>query len=535
MTIQIGKLLRPYIAASTPLVALSTHEDMRAIEQIAQFFFSKTEKGASKKPSDQGSLYIFDATNKVREMKATPGQEKAFVMAPPTNFGPGGVMNSVQVLETFQTKAESILVMLDQQHFVRNPGIYRAMKNAMSSLKGQHSTIILIAPHWKLPDEMLHDVVCLDWALPDREELRAIAQRVEACCVERDKRMGVQRDPMTDSECDRIVDAAAGMAFEQAENAMAVAACEKKESGIVPERVLELKKQMIRTGGESITIWEPVAQDKIGGVDYLKEYAREQILPFKDDPQFRIRGLLMAGVPGTGKSLTTKALGSVLNWPIINASIPALKGSLVGQSEQNMRRLLALAAAAAPVILSFDEIEKGIAGYQNSGQTDSGVSIGMLGELLTWMQENTKPVLVVATCNDPLKMPAELMRRFDSRWYLDLPSQKERREIAEIHLLDVKCKYNNAILDAIVELSYDFTGSEVKDLVYSLGRSTNRNPKLEDVEAAASGIKPIAKSQDEVLKRLREFAQNNLRPASIGEELKAPKGRRIGSRSSSNN
>lgn len=528
---QIGEMLRPYIAASTPLIAVSTYEDARAVDEMARAFLPK----AGEKKKKDTRMLVFDAQGKIKEAKV--GQNGEVTLNAMPNSGQQQVTSVVAIEEAWKHE-DVIMVMNDQQHFIRNPGVYRALKTAMPNLKGKHSSIIMLAPHWKLPDELLHDVVVLEWDLPDRNQLRAIANNVENFCAESNKRNGQEIIALSDEIRDNIVDAAAGMAAEQAENAMSIAACASKEGRIDPDYVLKLKKWMIRNAGEQVEIWEPTDPRQVGGVELLKDYVKNQILPFKDDPVLRIRGLLMAGIPGTGKSLSTKAIGAVLSWPIINASIPALKGSLVGQSEQNMRRLLRIASASAPVVLSFDELEKGVAGYQNSGQTDSGVSIGMLGELLTWMQENTAPVLVTATCNDPMKMPPELLRRFESRWYLDLPTPEERTAIAEIHMISIKCKYDKALLEEIVSASDLYTGSEVKDLVYMLAREHKRAPKAEHVEALAEGIKPIAKSANESngqISRLREWAASNLRPASAGVVAEPARGRRIKTASKNSN
>ena len=525
---QIGEMLRPYIAASTPLIAVSTYEDARAMDELAHAFLQKSEDKGKKKKETR--MLCFDAQGKLREAKLGADGKSVTYGAYTVQGSQGGQVTSVMAIEEAWKHEDVLMVMNDQQHFIKNPGVYRALKSAMPNLKGKHSSIIMLAPHWKLPDELLHDVVVLEWDLPDRTQLMSIERSVEQFCSESATRNGQELSPLDEEARLKVVDAAAGMAAEQAENAMSIAACASKDGSIDPEYVLKLKKWMIKNAGDQIEIWEPIDPKQVGGVELLKEYVKNQILPFKDDPTLRIRGLLMAGIPGTGKSLSTKAIGAVLGWPIINASIPALKGSLVGQSEQNMRRLLRIASASAPVVLSFDELEKGVAGYQNSGQTDSGVSIGMLGELLTWMQENTAPVLVTATCNDPLKMPPELLRRFESRWYLDLPTADERRAIAEIHLIAIKCKYTNETLEEIVSHSDSFTGSEVKDLVYMLAREYNRAPKAEHVEVISTAIKPISQSQNESngqIQRLREWAKNNLRPASAGKVEETPKGRKI--------
>lgn len=148
------------------------------------------------------------------------------------------------------------------------------------------------------------------------------------------------------------------------------------------------------------------------------------------------KGLLLLGVPGCGKSLTAKSIASFWNMPLLRLDIGKVYQGLVGSSEDNIRKAIVTAEAVAPCVLWIDEIEKGLNGVQSSGSTDGGVTSRIFSTILTWMQEKTSPVFVVATANNINLLPPELLRkgRFDEIFFVDLPTAKERENIFSIHL-----------------------------------------------------------------------------------------------------
>src|SRR5205085_10467041 len=167
----------------------------------------------------------------------------------------------------------------------------------------------------------------------------------------------------------RVLDAAAGLTRYEAEGAFALSLA--RHNVLRPEVIWELKAQTLKKnnlltlhrGGERF--------DGLGGLAGLKDFCRRALAPGKP---VKPRGVLLLGVPGTGKSAFAKCLGNETGRPTLLMDVGALLGSLVGQSEHNIRRALAIADAMAPCILFCDEIEKALSGAASSGQTDSGVS-----------------------------------------------------------------------------------------------------------------------------------------------------------------
>jgi SpoVK/Ycf46/Vps4 family AAA+-type ATPase len=245
------------------------------------------------------------------------------------------------------------------------------------------------------------------------------------------------------------------------------------------------------------------------------------------DNQLRVRGILLLGVPGVGKSLASRVAGSLLSWPVLRCDISGLKGSLVGQSEGNMRAALKLAEAVSPCVLYLDEVEKAVGGYASSAQSDSGVTLGMVGTLLTWLQEHQSPILTIATCNDYSKLPAELTRagRFDERFFVDLPCKTERIDIAAIHLHKFGCM--GGWSEVIADLTEEWTGAEIEQLVKSVSRRTDRKPNIEVIAVVSKEIKPISRVRGNEINKLREWGRSQLRIANTVENDTRP-ARKVG-------
>ena len=191
-------------------------------------------------------------------------------------------------------------------------------------------------------------------------------------------------------------------------------------------------------------------------------------LAFKEDAaQFGLpapKGVLLVGCPGTGKSMTCDALATIYDMPLLRLDFGAIFSSHVGESEANVRRCLATAEAISPAILWIDEVEKGISGVASSNQSDGGTTSRVFGTLLTWMQDKNAPVFVICTANDVLGIPPEFMRagRFDEIFFLDLPDEDQRVEVAEKLILRKKRDPKNFDLLAIAKASVNYSPAEIE-------------------------------------------------------------------------
>jgi len=237
---------------------------------------------------------------------------------------------------------------------------------------------------------------------------------------------------------------------------------------------------------------------QLGGLDSLKSFCTRAMRRQADpNPLKRPRGVLLLGVPGTGKSAFCKALGNETNRPTLVLDIGALMGSLVGQTEERTRQALRIVDAMQPAVLFIDEVEKALSGAAGSGQTDSGVSARMFGTLLTWLNDHQSDVFVVCTANDVTKLPPEFSRaeRFDSVFFLDLPGREEKQAIWNIYLDQFEIDRDQRLPN-----DNNWTGAEVK--------ACCRLAALLDMPLlqASQNIVPVAVTSAESVERLRSWA-----------------------------
>ena len=245
------------------------------------------------------------------------------------------------------------------------------------------------------------------------------------------------------------------------------------------------------------------------------------------------KGLLILGIPGTGKSLTAKATAAVFNLPLLRLDAGKLYGGIVGQSEANVRAVIQTAEAIAPCCLWIDELEKGFAGSKSSGTTDGGTSARVFGSFLSWMQEKSKPVFVVATANDVSQLPPELLRkgRFDEIFFVDLPNQNEREAIWSI-VVSAKRRDPSAYdLQQLARASDGLTGAEIEAVFNEamfVGFERSKEPTDLDIAGVLSGFAPLSKLMAEQIAALKSWAANRARPATSTPDAEERKLRKLG-------
>jgi SpoVK/Ycf46/Vps4 family AAA+-type ATPase len=281
----------------------------------------------------------------------------------------------------------------------------------------------------------------------------------------------------------------------EAENAFSLSLV--RHSKVVPETLWELKTGMLKKSGLLTLHRGGETFADLGGLDALKGFTRRALGKRRRQALARARGVLLLGVPGTGKSALAKALGNETGRPTLILDVGSLMGSLVGQTEERTRQALGIVDAMAPCVLFVDEIEKALAGVQSSGRTDGGVSARMFGTLLTWLSDHESDVFVVATSNDVSKLPPEFSRaeRWDGTFFIDLPGRTEKDAIWEMYSRKFGADPDQPRPD-----DRDWTGAEI--------RSACRLSALLDVPLveAAMNVVPVAVTAAESVERLRNWA-----------------------------
>ncbi len=289
---------------------------------------------------------------------------------------------------------------------------------------------------------------------------------------------------------------------------------------VIPVIVKE-KAQIIRKSGVLEFYDTSVTMAQVGGLHHLKQYAAIKRNAFSaaaraahvDAP----KGVLLVGVPGTGKSLAAKAIAGG-QMPLLRMDVgKLLGGGHVGEGEGNTRAALKVAEAVAPCVLWLDEIEKGMA--DNGGASDGGVMMRVFGTLLTWMQETTAPVYVVATANDVRSLRPELLRRFDDVMWVGLPNAAGRREIIDVHL--DKRGYHTSFdveqYEPVVSATWGFSGAEIEKVVKAAVETAffeSAPLTIGHLLDAAANIVPISVTmKDQIDELVRWSNERSVRPA----------------------
>src|SRR5215467_7326764 len=318
-----------------------------------------------------------------------------------------------------------------------NFAIIRKLKDIALHLKNSFKTIVLISPVMEIPAELDKEITVINFPQPTKEDLGAMLDRILEEVRDR-KNIRVE---LNGEGRDRLLQAALGLTLGEAENVFAkIIVKDERLSGDDVNEVFAEKQQIIRKSGllEYYSTSECFAN--VGGMSVLKDWLNKRAIAFTQDARtFGLsapKGILMLGVQGCGKSLCAKAVSNQWQLPMLRFDMGRMFGSLVGSSEENVRRAIAVAESIAPAILWVDEIDKAFAGSQGSGASDGGTTARVFGTFLTWLSEKTAPVFVVATANDISQLPPELLRkgRLDEIFFVDLPSKEERAEVFQIHL-----------------------------------------------------------------------------------------------------
>ncbi len=438
-----------------------------------------------------------------------------------TAEAPEGAREPLAAIAAIEKLSEPSLVVLKDFHpFLQDPAVVRATRELAHALKSTFTTVVLVSPTLVIPPEIEKEVSVLDVPLPGyRDLLQLLKEIVEV--VRRGNRAKVE---LTRDDADHLVKAALGLTLSEAENAFAKAIAHdgRLSKDDVP-LVLEEKRQVIRKSGLLEYFPTEVQLANVGGLDALKTWLVRRGAAFSEAARrFGLpepKGLLLLGVQGCGKSLTAKAIAAQWKLPLLRLDLGRIFSGLVGSSEENLRRAIQVAESVAPVVLWVDEIEKGLAGAQSSGFSDGGVTARVMATFLTWLQEKTAPVFVVATANRIEQLPPELLRkgRFDEIFFIDLPAVEERREIFRIHVQKRGRDPAAHDLEALARSAEGFSGAEIEQAVVSAlydAFAEGRDLEPGHLAGSVSSSLPLSVTMREEIGRVREWARTRTRPAS---------------------
>lgn len=491
--------LENMIRARYPMIAVLSHEEnrvMNGLECIAN--------------SRKMALYAWSFVTGFRLVDNACVDKTLPELKADETVDPAMALNALMDYPIDPKVAPTIFVMKDLHTILGdksrpNPKIERFLRDIAARFEVSKHSLILLSPDFPIPTDLEKTITVVDYPLPDNRELERILD-----LAKRDMPVTI---PVTlNGNADQVINSMRGLTAFEAASALRSGIVSNGElsDGVIPFVIRE-KSQIIKKSGVLEYYDNAVTMQDVGGLDALKAYAARKRAAFStraaeaglDTP----RGVLLVGVPGTGKSLSAKAIAGAFCMPLLRMDVGALMGGLVGQSESNTRQALKVAEAVAPAVLWIDEIEKALGG--SGGEHDGGTSQRVFGTILTWMQEKTAPVYVVATANDISALKPELVSRFDDVVFVDLPAYKSRLEILIVHLSKRHQDPTDYRLNAVADALWGYSGREIERVVRAAIEDAFCNEEdltTDHLLRAANELVPVAVTMKDQIDRVRAWA-----------------------------
>jgi SpoVK/Ycf46/Vps4 family AAA+-type ATPase len=517
MSANFERMLANLLRARFPYLYVATWEEARALQLVTT---------AAK------DLELIRTERRVLDWSLTKGfSENGF----PVEGDTKQPLKALDFIEQFKDPAVFVLkdfhVVLGAGGRSADPQVVRRLRDLLPVLKHSSSpkNVVFISPQLTLPVELEKDITVLEFELPSFAEIHNVLKQM----IETNRSTGRVVIDVSEEDQERLTKAAMGLTLHEAENAFARAMVEDGKLDISDvEVILEEKRQTIRKSGILEYLKPDLNIADVGGLQNLKRWLVKRNKSWLESAaQYNLpapRGVLIAGVPGCGKSLVAKAVSAMWQVPLLRLDLGRIFSGIIGSSEENMRRAIETAEAIAPCVLWIDEVEKGF-GSVTGSSGDSGTSARIFGTFLTWMQEKSKPVFVVATANNISALPPEMLRkgRFDEIFFVDLPTHAERREIFKLHLerrladpvVIGEFVADESALGELADATEGFVGAELEQVVISglfEAFYENRSIILDDFLKAVRFTVPLSVTQSEQIQRLREWA--NVRAVAATQE-----------------
>jgi AAA+ superfamily predicted ATPase len=444
----------------------------------------------------------------------------------------GSVMGALHRIRKTDPQENTLFVLRDLHFILKNPQsdrnapVIRELKNLTKELKRSRKTLILTSHTLEVPAELSEEVTVIDFPLPNSQEidyLINILVKPENLNVS-----GLARE--------QLVKACQGLSRARIARVLAKALAAKQQVNETDiDGVLGEKKQAIRQTGILDFFTAQESLKNVGGLENLKQWVRMRQDAFTEAARrYGIpnpKGILLVGIQGTGKSLSAKTIAHEWRLPLLRLDTGRLFGGIVGESESRVRQMIQISEAIAPCVLWIDEIDKAFGNIGAGVDGDSGTSRRVFGTLITWMQEKTSPVFIVATANNVQILPAELLRkgRFDEIFFLNLPTEAERQDIFKVHLQPLRpSRLRDFDLARLARQAKNFSGAEIEQVIIdamhrafgTLVNGQRRDFTTEDIGRAIEETVPLAAIAREQIEALKHWAaQAGARTASNDSQL----------------
>ncbi len=487
-----------YIRARFPIIAINSHEEARVLQAVEGIVRLQNQRGSSSRTARRIAIWSI-----TKGLTGVDGVEPTDYINPPS---------VLSYIAAFDEQTPHLFILLDTHNIIKNDvQAIRLMRDIFMQFSSRQHNVILISPALTVPADLEKAIVVIDYPLPDTNELDGILANAEQSFASMTEVAITNRNA--------IIDAMRGLTATEASSVLKMAVVQSRRLDDEAVKViLEEKKQAVKKTGVLEIVDTKVGMDAVGGLSHLKHYAAVKHAAFSPEAKAAgvdtPKGLLMVGLPGTGKSLMAKAWAGENTLLLRFDAGKLFSRGTVGEASANMRQVIKVIEAVAPCAVWMDEIEKGFA--DNGGKSDGGEMMRALGTFLTWMQETAAPVYMLATANDVTGLRPELLRRFDDIIFADLPNASARLDILNVHLTKRGYKMTAAKLADVVGATWGFSGAEIEKVVKTaIENAYFSKEKLTPAHllTAAEGIVPVSVTMKDTIESIRRWAVGRTIPA----------------------
>ncbi|VVB60565.1 Cell division protein C [uncultured archaeon] len=493
------------VRARYALIILETYEEDRAIAMLGEI------------AERTGRLLVtWSVTQGLRTIDDEPYADE----------GSRDLLNAFNAIEA---KKDSLIAVFKDTHNIiteQNPMVVRRVRDLASSLKygsDEHiKTVILLSPVVRIPADLQKSVSVITLPFPNKGDIDKVLSNL---LISQERNAKTDADKETIKEIDKelsengnrdtILKACLGLTLNESEDVLAKSIVSTHK--IHPAVIIQEKEQIIKKTGILEFFRQEENLGTVGGMDALKSWIQKaKMRNSKEAEKFGLRlpkGILLIGYAGTGKTLSSKVIASELGVPLLRMDMSSISSKWYGETSSKLKQGLNQAKAVSPCVLLLDEIEKmfstGDGGSQAQGHEET---LRAMSVLLTEMEENTEPVVFVATCNTPYNLKPELMQRFERIFFVGLPNQEERAEIIKIHIAKVKRNPDDFEIDKIVEATEGMVGREIRTIIQEALASAfyeqAKDVTTEHIVAEAKNLVPMSHQKQAEFGELRKWAEN---------------------------
>lgn len=480
--------IRNAILGKYPIIYLLTWEEGRALQLLQSF--------ASKLFPNGTSMQTWSCVNGF------------------SNHGAADrITDPLQALHSIMdSDQKGFFVLKDFSHFMSQPSVSRALRDAYYKLQTGEKIIFIVSPELIIPETLKKEILLLDIGLPNETELMSCLNKVQ---------QSLPNASVSEELKSEMVFALKGLTLNEANHILQkLFRVKKLENGTALKEIFAEKEMIVKKSGYLEFIPPDFNITQIGGLDQLKEWLvrREKLFTHKavEDGIPVPKGILLMGMSGCGKSLSAKAISALWKVPLFRLDMNLIFSGMHGSPEMVFHRALETVEAVSPAVLWIDEIENSL-GLEEGG---GGVTNShIFSTFLTWMQEKPPLVFIAATANRIQALPAEVIRkgRFDQVFFVDLPNDEERKQICEIHLLRNNADLAQFDLVLLSAITKGWNGAEIEQAIISArvdAYHENRVFTMEDIKRNTSRTVPLSKTMDEQMKKIRSWAFGRATPAS---------------------